>query len=158
MRKSRLMHTGIIVLCICTILFSGCSDQDNQSLVKPGNFTSGLAEDMEYRSIELPRDTAVPYGLTLSNSSVGTLKDGNLLFRGTITNTGKEPAAGYVVVTIELLGNDSSIIVTSPPLVSPRDLPAGEAFPYFYVTLTPVNGRVSAYRILVQIVDRYPGV
>ena len=156
--KRVLMRIGIVILCICTVFFSGCSDQTNQSLVKPGNPTSNLVEDMEYRPIELPLSTTVPTEFSLSNYSVGTLKDGNLLFRGMITNTDKGPVAGYMVVTIEVLGNDSSIVVTSPPLVSPRDLPAGEAFPYFYVTLTPVNEQVSSYRLLVQVMDRYPGV
>ncbi len=152
---------GIILLVLCTAIISGCTEPKNQTqVIYTGNPSPDLMTDMEYRTIDLPlrNNSEIPEGLEISNLSVGTLKDGNLLFQGMITNTRTEAVPGYASVYIELLGNDSAAVATSPPLVSKRNLPAGGSFQYFYVTIEPPGGNVTSYRIFIQVSGEYPGV
>lgn len=161
MRLNRWIGGGIIVLLICTVIISGCTEPKNQTqIINTGTPDPDLVTDMQYRPIDLPlrNNTEIPAGLVIRNLSVGILNDGNLLFQGMISNTQKEAVRGYIIVYIELLGNDSATVATSPPLVSQKNLPAGGIFPYFYVTLEPLKEKITAYRIIVQIYDMYPGV
>jgi len=43
-------------------------------------------------------------------------------------------------------------------MVSPRDLPKGGAFPYYYFTLEPVGENATGYRVFVQVSTSYLGV
>jgi hypothetical protein len=161
MGLNRWIGGGIMVVLICTVMISGCEEQKNQTqVINTGTPAPDLVTDMLYRQIDLPlrNNPEIPAGLEISNLSVGTLKDGNLLFRGMVSNTRTEPVPGYTIVYIEMLGKDSTPVAMSPPLVSEKNLPAGETFPYFYVTLEPSKENITAYRMIVQISGRYPGV
>jgi hypothetical protein len=116
--------------------------------------------DMQYHPIDLPlHDTSeIPAGLGIRNLSVGTLRDGTLLFQGIISNTQNKAVPGYVIVYLELRRDDSVPVATSPPQMSERNLPAGGTYAYFYVTPEPLEENITAYRIIMQISDGYPGV
>lgn len=161
MGLNRWIGKGIMVLLMCTVLISGCTEPKNQTqIINTGTPRPDLVTDMQYRPIDLPlrSNHEIPAGLVMSNLTVGILNDGNLLFQGMVSNTRKEAVPGYTIVYIEVLGNDSAPVTMSPPLVSERNLPAGETFPYFYVTLEPMKENITSYRMIVQISDRYPGV
>lgn len=152
---------GIMVVLLCTVIISGCTVPTNQTvIVNTGTPGTDLVTDMQYRPIDLPlrSNPEIPAGIIMSNLTVGTLNDGNLLFRGKVSNTRNEAVRGYTIVYIEVLGNDSAPVTMSPPLVSERNLPAGGTFPYFYVTLEPLKENITAYRMIVQVSDSYPGV
>jgi hypothetical protein len=159
-RLSTVAGGGLMVLCICTVLLSGCTDETNQTpTIYPGYPTPDLVTDMEYRPLDLPLHVSeVPAGITMSNQTVGILKDGTLLFKGIVSNTREKAVPGYTIAYIEVLGNDSAPIGMSPPMVSPRDLPAGGSFPYYYFTLEPVGENATGYRFSVQVSTSYPGV
>jgi hypothetical protein len=158
--KKRAMKWGILVILFGMVFFSGCNDQVNQTHIETGTGTPDLLMDMQYEPIDLPSTvpSGIPAGLLLRNNSVGTLKDGNLLFSGELKNEETATIPGYIIVTLEVLGNDSKVLKTSHPLASDRDLPSHGTFRYFYVTTEPLNRTVTSYRILIQIADRYPGV
>ncbi len=150
-----------MVLLICMVIFSGCTEPKNQThIINIGTPNPDLVTDMQYRPIDLPfRNTSeIPAGLAISNLTVGTLNDGTLLFQGLVSNTRNEAVPGYTIVYIEVLGNDSAPVAMSPPLVSEKNLPAGGTFPYFYVTPEPFKENITAYRMIVQISGMYPGV
>jgi hypothetical protein len=158
---NRLIGGGIVGILICTVILSGCTEPKNQTqTIYTGTPTSDLVTDMEFYPIDLPcaGTSEIPAGLVMSNLTVGTLKDGTLLFRGTVTNTRKDAVPGYTIVYIEVLGPDSAPVALSPPMVSVRDLPAGGTFPYFHVTLEPLKENITACRFIVQISGSYPGV
>lgn len=149
-----------LLLLLGLILLSGCDEQTNQTIVEPGNGSPDLLVDMHYRPIDLPMamPSGVPEGILLINNSVGVLKDGNLLFLGEVTNDRTNAISGYVVVQVEILGNDSRTLMVSPPLASDRNLPPHASFRYFFLTTEPSGGTAASYRVIVQVTDRYPGV
>lgn len=152
----------MVILLIGAVFTSGCNQEDKKPAIEinPGNSTGDLVEDMQYRPMDLPLQPGIkiPGGLVLENHSVGTLKDGNLLFRGTIRNTQDTPVQGYIIVSIDILGNNSRTLLSSYPVVSHRDIPSNGVFDYFYATTTPVTGTPEMYRMMVQVASRYPGV
>ncbi len=161
MGLNRWIGGGIMVLLICTVIISGCTEPKNQTqIINTGTPGPDLVTDMQYRPVDLPlRNTSeIPAGLVIRNLTVGTLNDGTLLFQGMVSNTRNEAVPGYTIVYIEVLGNDSAPVAMSPPLVSERNLPAGGTFQYFYVTLEPFKENITAYRMIVQISGSYPGV
>ena len=161
MGLNRLIGGGLLALLICTVMISGCTGpKDQTQIINTGTPNPDLVTDMQYRPIDLPlRNTSeIPEGLVVSNLTVGTLNDGTLLLQGMISNTRNEAVPGYTIVYLELLGKDSAPVEMSPPLVSEKNLPAGGTFPYFYKTLEPLKENITAYRMIVQISDNYPGV
>lgn len=152
----------MIVLLIGAVFISGCNKEVNPPAIeiKQGNSTGDLVEDMQYRPVVLPlqSDIKMPHGLLLQNHSVGVLKDGNLLFQGKIRNEQDTPVQGYIIVYLDILGNNSRTLVSGYPVVSPRNIPANGEFDYFYVTGNPVVGTPESYLMVVQVADRYPGV
>ncbi len=161
MGVNRLIGGGLLALLICTVMISGCTGpKDQTQIINTGTPNPDLVTDMQYRPIDLPlrSNSEIPAGLDVSTLTVGTLNDGTLLFQGTISNTQKDAVPGYTIVYLELLGNDSAPVVMSPPLVSERNLPEGGEFRYFYITPVALEENVTAYRIIVQISDGYPGV
>ncbi len=151
---------GILLLLLGLVLLSGCDEQTNQTIVETGNGSPDLLVDMHYRPTNLPMamPTGIPEGILLANNSVGVLKDGNLLFLGEVTNDRTSAVPGYVVVQVELLGNDSQTLMVSPPLASDRNLPPRASFRYFFLTTEPEGDAAASYRVIVQVTDRYPGV
>jgi hypothetical protein len=161
MGLNRLIGGGLLALLICTVMISGCTGpKDQTQIINTGTPNPDLVTDMHYRPIDLPlrSNSIIPAGLDISNLTVGILNDGTLLFQGMISNTQKEAVPGYTIVYLELLGNDSAPVAMSPPLVSERNLPGGGKFPYFYITPEPLKENITAYRMIVQISNSYPGV
>lgn len=151
----------VVVLVIGAVVTSGCNKEDNSTvIIEQGNFTYDLVTDMQYKPLNLPLsgNETIPKGLVLMNQSSGVLVDGNLLFRGTIRNNLTTPTPGYIIVYLELQGNNSRTLLSSYPLVSQRNVPGNGEFNYFYLTNTPVADPVTSYLVKVQVSDQYPGV
>ena len=53
-----------------------------------------------------PNAGSIPDGIEISDQSVGTFKDGNMLFRGIVTNVRDVRIQGYIVVYTEILDNE----------------------------------------------------
>jgi hypothetical protein len=156
----RMAGWGALLLLLGLVLLSGCNGKTNQTVIEPGNGSPDLLVDMHYRPIDLPMamPSGIPEGILLANSSVGILEDGNLLFLGELLNDRTTTVPGYVVVQVEILGNDSQTLIVSPPLASDRNLPPHATFSYFFLTTEPAGGAAASYRVIVQVTDRYPGV
>jgi len=154
--RAACLATFIVVV----IFAAGCIEPANRTpIIEVGTPDPALLEDMGYVPSDLPLySTQAPEGIVISNSTSGRLKDGNMLFRGEVTNERNVPITGYIIVYIEILDEKGDLYRTSHPLVSVRDLGAGRTYQYFYLTNEPVNESVSSYRILVQVSSRYPGV